>query len=142
MSLRRRLFVISALVLAACSEAVAPNPAGIELAIDRPVYVAGESVSTQLINKSNESIGIGACDLRLERFSGGSWELVGPQSVLCIGIMYVIGAGGMREAILPLDAALPAGRYRLRQTIYPQTQLPTELVRSGPFQIQALSRTQ
>ena len=131
--------LVAAFALAGCSEVVASNAQDVSLAIDKNVYVAGESISAQLINGSDEQIGIGACDLRLEHLSAGGWATVGPESVLCIGIMYIIEPGGVRQATLPLEGTLSAGLYRLRQTVYPKTQLPTQFVRSTQFRIQASS---
>jgi|SRR5687767_2771539 len=95
------------------------------------VYMAGELVTADIVNGSNETIGYGACALRLERREGSSWVLVGPEQLPCIDILYILESNATATRQVPIDKSSPAGTYRVRATIFPGTHLPTRDIRSA-----------
>jgi hypothetical protein len=124
------------LALPACSHSTAPQPSDVVLIPTKSLYTSGETVSAQLFNRSEEQIGYGACSLRLEHLAGSQWVLIGPEQVPCDLILYVLDPASTRIMQLPLDKALESGRYRLRQEILPQTNLPARKVHSPEFRLQ------
>ena len=127
----------SAVIVAACSDPVAPLSRTVTLTLDAQSYAAGETISARLSNRSRSVIGYGACSLELERFIGGSWALVNPGPRPCIHILYTLAPGGALPLRVGLPSSLEPGTYRLRQEILPDTSLPSRYVRSDAFIVRA-----
>ena len=131
-----RLIVLGALLLGACSALASPDGA-VQVIPARRAYAAGEAVSATFVNASEERVGYGACSLSLERRAGGGWIRVAPEEVPCISILFVLEPGRSVPVQFALDAALPAGSYRLRQEILPGTRLPARDVYSPAIEVRA-----
>jgi hypothetical protein len=109
------------------------------LLTDRTEYAHGDTMEVQFINNSSEPVGYGACSRMLERRTGGEWRPVYEEPQFCIAILYVLQPGERRVGRQPVDAALPAGTYRLRQWIMPGTHLPEKSIFSPVFTLRASS---
>jgi hypothetical protein len=118
-------------------KATEPTAAGVEILPTRTAYVPGDTVQAQLLNRSGDRIGYGACSLSLEQQTASGWIRVSPRPGACIGILYVLEPGGRRDQLQVLDAALPPGTYRLRQEVMPHTSLPERSVLSPVFSVRA-----
>jgi hypothetical protein len=125
------------LLAVGCSQATAPTAAGVDLLPEHTVYAPGDTVQAQLLNRSSDPIGYGACSLSLEQQTASGWIRVSPHPGTCIGILYVLEPGGRRAQLQVLDAALPPGTYRLRQQVMPHTSLPERNVFSPVFTVRA-----
>jgi hypothetical protein len=136
MQIRLVLYSLSLLALAACSGATAPKADDIVLIPTKSTYAAGETVSAQLFNRSQEQVGFGACSVRVEHLAASQWVLVGPEQIPCILLLIVVEPQSTRMLQVPLDQTLEAGTYRLRQDILPRTNLPSRRIYSPEFQLQ------
>ena len=97
-------------------------------------FISGERAEVVLLNRSEEHVGYGACEPRLERRTRSGWALIGPKNVICIAIMYVLPPGGSTEFAME-TSNLEAGTYRFRMEVFPDTNLPTQMIRSASFEV-------
>ena len=118
---------------AACGSATFPD-ADLVLSPVRAEYTAGEPVEAELLNRSREPMGYGACSLHLERRVGNGWGRVDPPQA-CISILYVLEPGRRIDVLMPLRPELPTGEYRLQQQVLPGTRLPERLIHSPSFRV-------
>ncbi len=122
----------------ACSNLLeASEELDVLLVTDRTEYVHGDTMEVHFINNSDEEVGYGACSRMLERRTGGQWKPVYDEPQICIMILYVLKPGERRVGRQPVDATLPAGTYRLRQSIMPGTTLPEKSIFSPVLTIRA-----
>lgn len=131
----RKTLIAALILLAACTGPTA-GAGDVRVVPDRNEYAPGEPVQADFVNATDDRVGYGACSLSLERRTAAGWMRVGPAMVPCISILYVLEPGNSVRVTLPLDAALPAGSYRLRQEILPGTTLPTRDVYSPVIRVQ------
>lgn len=128
------------LTLAACGSPLATSLGlggradGIELIVGAESYTRGEQGMVRLVNGSEDPVGHGACSLRLEQSNAAGWTAVGPDSGVCIAILYVVPTGGTAEFSFE-TASLAPGTYRYRLEILPDTQLPSTYIHSASFRI-------
>lgn len=134
--MRAKLFGYAIVVcsLGSCVSTTQPDE-GVIVTPLKTSYVRGEILSAEMTNRSDETVGFGACSLRLEQRIGSGWMLVGPEAVPCIDIMYSIAPGGVTTRQLTIEKSFSAGTYRLRETIYPGARLPTRTIRSAEFAV-------
>jgi hypothetical protein len=118
-----------------CSALSGPSAPDMLLVPTESLYAPGDTVSAELVNRSDEQVGHGACALRLEHLAGGRWTLVGPEEVPCIAILYVLQPGATHVLRLHLDPTLKSGIYRLRAEILRRTSLPADYIRSPQFRL-------
>ncbi len=137
-----RLLPLLCLLLStgACSSLMdASEELGVLLLTDRTEYVHWDTMEVQFINNSDEEVGYGACSRMLERRIRSEWKPVYEEPHFCILILYVLKPGERRVQRQVVDAALPAGTYRLRQWIMPGTHLPEKSIFSPVFTLRAPS---
>ena len=90
-----------------------PEAPEVALIASESLYAPGDTLSAELINRSDEAVGYGACSLRLEHLGGRTWSLVGPEEVPRIDVLSLPQPGGTRVLRLYLDPILEPGTYRL-----------------------------
>jgi hypothetical protein len=136
--LRILIFAVAALSVTACSfltEPDGPGFDGVELLTDRNSYVHGDTIEIRFINNSTQRVGYGACSRSLERRTHEGWKPLDKHEGPCILILHVLDPGQVKIDRAPIDPALPAGEYRLHQSILPGTSLPVRSIFSPTWTI-------
>ena len=144
----RRLVLVSLLVvLTGCSartaltdvppasaSALAPN--GLSLAADQTAYARGETARLTLRNASPRVATTGVLECaQIETWTGGAWATspVGNDRA-CIMIARILQPGETMTGGVPLD--VPAGTYRLMQSVSLEGAETAETVTTAAFRVQ------
>lgn len=87
----------------------------VDLHTDNVQYRIGGSARLTMVNRSSDTVTLGACNDVLERLSWVTWEEIPPREIACLAAAIVLTPGD--SATLPLDLrqATAQGRYRVRR---------------------------
>jgi hypothetical protein len=119
----RFVAVLAAALLQACAPASAPitpaPPAGprASLSTDLPSYGPGAEVRLRLANPGPGAIGYNLCRSRLEQFTQQRWTELRPLAEVCTAELRSLQPRQEAAYVFRLDAATPAGQYRVSTRI-------------------------
>lgn len=117
----RAIAAAACLTLAACRESTQPEtiPADVDpnavahIDLTRTRYVAGDSMSTTIVSRSDQPIGYNYCHMKLERVEDGEWRSVDTsREPACWTLIIPLEPGARAPMPYFLPATLPKGTYR------------------------------
>jgi hypothetical protein len=119
---------------AACSLPTGSDPVAV-IRLASSSTLSGDTIRAELVNRSSEPVGYGACSLFLDQRAGDGWVAVAPERQYCILPLYSLASGSALPLKLLAPSSLPSGVYRLRHQIVPRRKGADIEVYSEPFTI-------
>lgn len=128
------------LCVIALALACAPSPdsgvAGdVRLSVEPEAPSAGDSITLELSNASDEAVGYNLCTSSLERLSGGEWRAV-PSDRVCTMELRTLPPGERARYALILPPDLSPGEYRYVTRVERLDAGEGSVLRSGTFRVE------
>lgn len=103
----------------ACTPLVATGPAAteVEFVVSSSTFVAGDTVSARLVNRSDAAVGFNLCSTVLEHLTPEGWVRSEEQLIICTMELRSLPPGEAAPYRRPVSASLPEGQYRLRTSV-------------------------
>lgn len=117
----RAAAIAACLALAACRNSSEPEAIPIDddpnavghIDLTRTRYVAGDSMSTTIVSRSEAQIGYNHCHMKLERVEDGAWRSVDTsREMACWTYVALLEPGTRAQMPYALPATLAKGTYR------------------------------